>query len=115
MSRTIAHFATIGIPIISKMHREMSSERKPDGKRQPDCNGCQGRPLRSDCRVRVAMCAELLATIENRFRCGSAHFKLRTHFLQSGPACFDLFLLLCNRSSEVRHFALFLDERRVRF
>jgi hypothetical protein len=37
----IAHFATIGIPIISKMHREMSGERKPDGRRQLDCNGCQ--------------------------------------------------------------------------
>ena len=31
MSRNIANFATIGIPIISKMHREMSGERNLDG------------------------------------------------------------------------------------
>jgi hypothetical protein len=62
----------------------------------------------------VSQCAPtLLLTIENRFRCGSAHFKLRTHFLQSGRECFDLFLLLCNRSLEVRDFVLFLDERLV--
>jgi len=33
MSRNIANFATIGIPIISKMRREISGERKLDGTR----------------------------------------------------------------------------------
>ena len=56
----------------------------------------------------VSQCAPtLLLTIENRFQCGSAHFKLRTHFLQSDRECFDLFLLLRNRSFEVRHFVCF--------
>jgi hypothetical protein len=63
----------------------------------------------------VSQCAPTLQLTENRFRCGSAHFKLRTHFLQSGPECFDLFLLLCYRSLEVRHFVLFLDERCVAY
>ena len=64
----------------------------------------------------VSQCAPaLLLTIGNRFRCGSAHFKLRTHFLQSCRECFDMFLLLCNRSLEVRHFVLSLDERLVLF
>src|SRR5262245_51183749 len=112
MSRNIAHFATIGIPIISKMHREMSGEREPGGRRQPDCHSCQGKPLRSDCRVRVAMCADAsTGYFENRFSVRICSLQSAHSLFAVRRECFDLFLPLCNRSLEVKHFVLFLDER----